>query len=164
VLSPFVARLSARLPENTPGDYFVDDSCIDCETCRILAPQVFARSTRRGLSIVSHQPGTREQELRARMAIVSCPTSAIGTSDKVDLHDAAALRFLRTRLGGGAKLGAAIKLGRKTVDKVSLGRRPGAGLAIRAARLAGVPIEDVLSGAWPKAGACPRCWCTRQGP
>ena len=88
MLSFFVARLSARLPENSSGDYFVDDSCIDCETCRILAPQVFARSARRGLSIVRHQPGTREQELRARMAIVSCPTSAIGTSDKVDLREA----------------------------------------------------------------------------
>jgi glyoxylase-like metal-dependent hydrolase (beta-lactamase superfamily II)/ferredoxin len=88
VLSHCVARLSARLPENAPGNYFVDDSCIDCETCRILAPRVFERSDHVGLSIVSHQPDTREQELRARMAIVSCPTSAIGTSDKVDLHDA----------------------------------------------------------------------------
>jgi glyoxylase-like metal-dependent hydrolase (beta-lactamase superfamily II)/ferredoxin len=83
-----VARLSTRLPENAPGNYFVDDSCIDCETCRILAPQVFERSDHVGLSIVSHQPETPAAELRARMAIVSCPTSAIGTSHKVDLHDA----------------------------------------------------------------------------
>lgn len=88
MLSPLVARLPARLPENAPGNYFVDDACIDCETCRILAPQVFERSDHVGLSIVAHQPETPAAELRARMAIVSCPTSAIGTSDKVDLHDA----------------------------------------------------------------------------
>lgn len=83
-----MARLSARLPENAPGNYFVDDACIDCETCRVLAPHVFERSDRLGLSVVAHQPESSEQALRARMAIVSCPTSAIGTSEKVDLHDA----------------------------------------------------------------------------
>jgi hypothetical protein len=43
-----VARFWERLRENAPGDYFVDASCIDCETCRILAPEVFARSDRLG--------------------------------------------------------------------------------------------------------------------
>ncbi len=36
---------------------------------------------------------------------------------------------------------------------------PTAGLALRAARIAGVPVEDVLSGEWPKPlpGPCPTC-------
>jgi glyoxylase-like metal-dependent hydrolase (beta-lactamase superfamily II)/ferredoxin len=83
-----VARVSARLSENAAGDYFVDDACIDCETCRILAPRVFERSDGLGLSIVRRQPASAEDELRAKMAIVSCPTSAIGTASKVDLRDA----------------------------------------------------------------------------
>jgi glyoxylase-like metal-dependent hydrolase (beta-lactamase superfamily II)/ferredoxin len=83
-----VARLSARLSENAPGDFFVDDACIDCETCRILAPRVFERSDRLGLSVVRHQPVSGEDALRAKMAIVSCPTSAIGTASKVDVRDA----------------------------------------------------------------------------
>lgn len=29
--------------------------------------------------------------------------------------------------------------------------------AERAARLAGVPVEDVLAGRWPVEGACPHC-------
>jgi glyoxylase-like metal-dependent hydrolase (beta-lactamase superfamily II)/ferredoxin len=83
-----VARISARLADNAPGDFFVDDACIDCETCRILAPGVFARSDRLGLSIVRRQPGSPADTLRAKMALVSCPTSAIGTASKVDVHDA----------------------------------------------------------------------------
>jgi glyoxylase-like metal-dependent hydrolase (beta-lactamase superfamily II)/ferredoxin len=83
-----VARISARLPDNAPGDFFVDDACIDCETCRVIAPRVFARSDRRGLSIVHHQPGSPEDALRAAMALVSCPTSAIGTVSKVDVRGA----------------------------------------------------------------------------
>jgi glyoxylase-like metal-dependent hydrolase (beta-lactamase superfamily II)/ferredoxin len=83
-----VARISARLDDNAPGDFFVDDACIDCETCRIVAPSVFARSDRLGLSIVHRQPASSSDALRAKMALVSCPTSAIGTASKVDVHDA----------------------------------------------------------------------------
>ena len=83
-----MARISARLSENAAGDFFVDDSCIDCETCRIVAPGTFARSDRLGLSIVRRQPASREDELRAAMALVSCPTSSIGTESKLDVHEA----------------------------------------------------------------------------
>jgi glyoxylase-like metal-dependent hydrolase (beta-lactamase superfamily II) len=83
-----VARISARLSENAPGDFFVDDSCIDCETCRVIAPRTFARSDRLGLSIVRRQPASPEDELRAAMALVSCPTSSIGSESKRDVHDA----------------------------------------------------------------------------
>lgn len=83
-----MARSSARLSENAPGDFFVDDACIDCKTCRILAPRVFARSDGLGLSVVRRQPASAEDELRAKMAIVSCPTSAIGTVSKFDLREA----------------------------------------------------------------------------
>jgi glyoxylase-like metal-dependent hydrolase (beta-lactamase superfamily II)/ferredoxin len=85
-----VARASARLSENAPGDFFVDDACIDCETCRVLAPRAFVRSDRLGLSVVGRQPTSGDDLLRAKMALVSCPTSAIGTESKVELSDAVA--------------------------------------------------------------------------
>jgi glyoxylase-like metal-dependent hydrolase (beta-lactamase superfamily II)/ferredoxin len=85
-----MARASARARENVTGDLFVDDSCIDCETCRVLAPRVFVRSERLGQSIVAQQPTSASEALRARMAIVSCPTSSIGSESKTDLHDAIA--------------------------------------------------------------------------
>jgi glyoxylase-like metal-dependent hydrolase (beta-lactamase superfamily II)/ferredoxin len=83
-----VARLDRRTADNVDGDLFVDDSCIDCETCRILAPETFARSARLGQSVVSRQPRTHAEGLRARMALVSCPTSSIGSESKVAVDDA----------------------------------------------------------------------------
>jgi glyoxylase-like metal-dependent hydrolase (beta-lactamase superfamily II)/ferredoxin len=83
-----VARISARLSENAAGDFFVDDACIDCETCRILAPRVFERSGKLGLSVVRRQPVSAADALRAKMAIVSCPTTAIGSVSKVDIAEA----------------------------------------------------------------------------
>ena len=88
MLTTIVARLSDRLPENAPGDFFVDSSCIDCATCRTLAPRVFARSDAIGLSVVGSQPSSEADALRAKMALVSCPTSAIGTASKVPVRDA----------------------------------------------------------------------------
>ncbi len=70
----------------------------------------------------------------------------------------AALRVLRARLGGARELAAMLSANLGTL-KHALARkgRPSAGLAVRAARLAGVPVEDVLSGAWPAPGSCPHC-------
>jgi hypothetical protein len=69
-----------------------------------------------------------------------------------------ALRVLRTRHGGTRALADAIGVRVATVQNGMKPRRKvGVGLALRLARLAGVPLEDVLSGAWPKHGSCPMC-------
>jgi glyoxylase-like metal-dependent hydrolase (beta-lactamase superfamily II)/ferredoxin len=78
-----MARAAARLPENVPGAFFVDDSCIDCAVCRHIEPTVFARSAR-DLSFVARQPVTEGDRTRALMALVACPTSSIGTQPKLD--------------------------------------------------------------------------------
>src|SRR5262245_39013269 len=83
-----MARLAARLPENAPGEFFVDETCIDCETCRLVAPAAFGRSPR-GLSYVHRQPSSAEEERRALMALVACPTASIGTVHRVDARPAA---------------------------------------------------------------------------
>lgn len=85
-----MARALARLKDNAPGEFFVDDACIDCETCRMVAPEVFSRSARAGMSVVQRQPRSPEQMLRAKMALVACPTSAIGTETKLDVASAVA--------------------------------------------------------------------------
>jgi len=77
-----VARLAARLDENAPGAFFVDDSCIDCDACRQIAPATFARSARLGQSYVAAQPLGADGEARALMAVVACPTASIGTAPK----------------------------------------------------------------------------------
>src|SRR5262249_37147424 len=82
---PAVAHLSQRLRENVDGEFFVDDSCIDCGMCREGAPSIYERSEAVGLSIVRRQPQSEEERLRAAMGLVACPTNSIGTLHKVDL-------------------------------------------------------------------------------
>ncbi len=73
-----MAHLADRLQENAPGPFFVDSSCIDCDTCRQIAPDVFAQA-RSEKSFVHHQPEGPAELHRATMALVACPTSSIGT-------------------------------------------------------------------------------------
>jgi hypothetical protein len=56
-------------------------------------------------------------------------------------------------------LAAAISVSYDTLKHAleSNARRLSAGLAVRAARYAEAPLEDLLTGAWPKPGACPMC-------
>ncbi|MBI5368128.1 MAG: MBL fold metallo-hydrolase [Planctomycetes bacterium] len=75
-----MASPARRLGENAPGEFFVDDSCIDCDLCRGLAPEVVARDEGKGQSVVRRQPGTGEERARAAAALVSCPTASIGAA------------------------------------------------------------------------------------
>jgi glyoxylase-like metal-dependent hydrolase (beta-lactamase superfamily II)/ferredoxin len=84
-----MARASDRIAENVDGDFFVDSSCIDCDLCRQLAPATFARTDRRAQSFVCAQPRTDHEQHRALMALVTCPTSSIGTLRKYDSKPAA---------------------------------------------------------------------------
>ncbi len=84
-----MADPSRRLPDNAPGDFYVDATCIDCDTCRWMAPATFA--ARGGQSAVATQPRTEEETRRALMALVSCPTASIGTTRRHDVAAAAAL-------------------------------------------------------------------------
>lgn len=72
-----MALLELRLAENVAGDFFVDNTCIDCDLCRQIAPETF--SDIGDQSVVHHQPETPEQEFAALKALVTCPTASIGT-------------------------------------------------------------------------------------
>jgi hypothetical protein len=70
----------------------------------------------------------------------------------------AAMNVLRVRFGNWHAVGKAMRVNRQKVARVMRGHgRVTAGLAVRAAMLAGVPVDDVLSGAFPKPGSCPMC-------
>lgn len=73
-----MARRELAVAENVPGDLFVDETCIECDTCRELAPDVFG-SLESGQSFVRNQPGDDATWRRALHAVVSCPTSSIGS-------------------------------------------------------------------------------------
>ena len=84
-----MARATDRIVDNVAGDFYVDRSCIDCDLCRQLAPASFARSGPAAQSYVAHQPVDDATRHRALMALVTCPTSSIGTTHKLDSRAAA---------------------------------------------------------------------------
>ena len=65
-------------PENVPGKFYVDNTCIDCDMCRNTAPDVFTRQEDANYSYVFKQPHTAQEILRADEALASCPTDSIG--------------------------------------------------------------------------------------
>ena len=77
-----MAKPSRRLPENVAGDFYVDDTCIDCDACRQIAPAVFRDHGEQ--SSVYRQPESDGEVLSALKAVVACPTSSIGTTRAYD--------------------------------------------------------------------------------
>jgi glyoxylase-like metal-dependent hydrolase (beta-lactamase superfamily II)/ferredoxin len=77
-----MARLSERFPDNAAGEFFVDRSCIDCDTCTLVAPGMFAEADDH--SFVARQPTNEIERRRALMALVACPTASIGTESHLD--------------------------------------------------------------------------------
>jgi glyoxylase-like metal-dependent hydrolase (beta-lactamase superfamily II)/ferredoxin len=73
-----VADPALRLPANVDGDFYVDSTCIDCDACRVFAPSVFGDDADQ--SYVAHQPESEAERLAAQKALVSCPTSSIGSA------------------------------------------------------------------------------------
>ena len=73
-----MATLSDRLEYNATGRFYVDSSCIDCDQCRVIAPDNFARNEETGTSYISKQPVTEEEIAKCKEAIDSCATASIG--------------------------------------------------------------------------------------
>jgi glyoxylase-like metal-dependent hydrolase (beta-lactamase superfamily II)/ferredoxin len=83
-----MANAKRAYSENVPGNFFVDDTCIDCDLCRQIAPGIFAEDSDH--SIVYRQPPNSAESHRAAMALVACPTGSIGSRTKLDSRAAAA--------------------------------------------------------------------------
>jgi len=82
-----MADVRKKYAENVDGLFFVDRSCINCDTCRQLAPYVFAEHHGEH-SYVFAQPTTAEDTLSALQALIACPTSSIGTTEKLNILSA----------------------------------------------------------------------------
>ncbi len=72
-----MANIKKRVPESVPGEFFVDSTCIDCDTCRQIAPAVFREAAT--TAYVHHQPGDEADREAALRRIVCCPTGSIGS-------------------------------------------------------------------------------------
>ena len=82
----FLADINKRHSKNAKGNFYVDTSCINCDTCRQIATNVFIDSG--NYSSVFAQPSNSEDILKALQAIVACPTGSIGTISKLSVKEA----------------------------------------------------------------------------
>jgi glyoxylase-like metal-dependent hydrolase (beta-lactamase superfamily II)/ferredoxin len=83
-----MASREQSVPENVPGPFFVDTTCIDCDTCRQLAPAIFGETSE--FSFVQLQPRDPAERRAALRALIACPTGSIGQADAAETRDAMA--------------------------------------------------------------------------
>ena len=69
-----------RLDSNVAGNFYVDSTCINCDTCRQLAPKSFEEIGE--FSSVSNQPELDEHVHQAYQALLACPVGSIGTEQR----------------------------------------------------------------------------------
>jgi glyoxylase-like metal-dependent hydrolase (beta-lactamase superfamily II)/ferredoxin len=81
-----MADRAHSLPENVAGPFFVDSTCIDCDTCRQIAPATFGETGE--FSYVQCQPLDAAEERAAFRALVACPTGSIGATAKSGAREA----------------------------------------------------------------------------
>ena len=83
-----MANSNRAYAENVAGNFFVDDTCIDCDLCRQIAPSVFAEESDH--SFVHHQP-TSPSEIASRrwLSWLVRPVPS-ATREKLDSREAAA--------------------------------------------------------------------------
>ena len=73
-----MAESHHRYPQNAPGNYYVDETCIDCDQCRHHVPGFFARDESGAHSFVLRQPMTPAEVADCEEAREGCPTDSIG--------------------------------------------------------------------------------------
>jgi len=83
-----MANPASSVPENIPGEWFVDSTCIDCDTCRQLAPGVFGEAEE--TAFVHSQPQDKTNRRAALHSLLACPTGSIGTRGPNQAKEAAA--------------------------------------------------------------------------
>ena len=71
-----MADATKRLPANISGNFFVDATCINCDTCRQLAPKSFVENGE--YSSVYRQPEREAERYQAYQALLACPVGSIG--------------------------------------------------------------------------------------
>jgi glyoxylase-like metal-dependent hydrolase (beta-lactamase superfamily II) len=75
-----------RNPDSAPGDWYIDDQCIDCGAACHVAPGLIVE--RNGKSVFARQPETPEDRLAAWRAVLVCPTASVRSETKQPRPDA----------------------------------------------------------------------------
>jgi ferredoxin len=72
----------AKNQDNKPGQYYVDDQCIACDACVVIAPAFFSMNDIEGRAFVCNQPVNATETLLCEEALKDCPVAAIGNDGK----------------------------------------------------------------------------------
>ena len=70
-----MADPTKRNARNVAGPWYVDTTCVACDTCTDISPEIFSRDASRSAFVREYRPS--EIEL-FRFALESCPVEAIG--------------------------------------------------------------------------------------
>jgi glyoxylase-like metal-dependent hydrolase (beta-lactamase superfamily II)/ferredoxin len=84
-----VADIAKRLLNNVGDNFFVDSTCINCDTCRQLAPKSFVEEG--DYSTVYRQPMNEQELIQAYQALLACPVGSIGALIPDKAHQKTAL-------------------------------------------------------------------------
>ena len=77
-----MADKNARVPENTPGKFYVDHNCILCSLCEMTAPDNFTAAEE--YDFVRKQPENEDELEKCIQAMEECPVEAIGDDGQED--------------------------------------------------------------------------------
>ena len=94
-----MADQKKRLDSNVVGDFYVDATCINCDTCRQLAPTSFEEVG--DFSAVTRQPADERQLHQAYQALLACPVGSIGTEHSDTWRMTEAMASYPLHLEGG---------------------------------------------------------------
>ena len=67
--------------DNIPGQFYVHDSCIACDTCTQVCPSCFKLTDDFDHAIIFNQPVTKKDLEECNEAISACPVGAIESYD-----------------------------------------------------------------------------------
>ena len=78
------ANPNLKTKGNVPGRYYVDQECIACDACILVADKHFKMNTEKdpAFAFVCKQPQTPQEEELCEEAMESCPVEAIGNDGK----------------------------------------------------------------------------------
>ena len=73
-----MADKTSKQPEGVPGKWYVDTTCVPCNSCMDEAPNLLKYSEDQSHVFFAKQPATPEEEAAALRALDICPTGSIG--------------------------------------------------------------------------------------
>ena len=73
-----MADKTSKQPENAPGKWYVDTTCVPCGVCVDEAPTLLKYNADQTYVFFQRQPASPAEEAAAQKAAEVCPTGSIG--------------------------------------------------------------------------------------